>query len=53
MLVRPVLTVGGFGALTAVYLAGNLSNETYVVVVGMMIGFWFGDRWSRGRDGGK
>lgn len=43
-LVRPLLTVGGFSAITVGFLTGRVSVELYLPIVSMMIGYWFAAR---------
>lgn len=42
--VRGLLTLGGFGALTYMFVYGKVPIETYVPLVALMIGFYFGTR---------
>jgi len=43
-LVRPILTVMGFSALTIGFLSSKIEPGIYVPLVSMMIAFWFSDR---------
>ena len=40
-LVQGLLALGGFGALTYKFIIGDVSSETYVPLISLMIGFFF------------
>ena len=49
-IVMPLLTVGGFGAITYAFLNNVVSVEVYVPMVSMMVAFWFAVK--TGENGG-
>lgn len=48
-LVRPLLTVMGFGAITWMTIMGTIDAGQYLGIVGTMLAFWFGERKERRR----
>ena len=48
--VRPILTIGGFGAITYLALIGKPVPDWLFSQVGMMVAWWFSDR-SRQHNG--
>ena len=40
--IQGVLSLMGFGALTWMFIKGSVEPNTYVPLVALMIGFWFG-----------
>ena len=43
-LIRPVVTMVGFGALTFGFLRGQVTTEVYLPLVALTVGFYFGAR---------
>ena len=50
-LVRPILTLSGFGVISALAWQGRLDVKEYLLVVSPLIAFWFGSRVDS--NGGK
>lgn len=46
--VRPVVTMLFAGAFVAGFFLGKVSQDAFVPVVGMVIGFWFQSRTKAG-----
>ena len=46
--VQSVLALGGFGVLSYMFVTKNVSADTYVPLVALMIGFFFNARSKQG-----
>lgn len=42
-LIRPILALVGFGSLTFGFIIGGVTEDTYVPIVALMIGYFFRD----------
>lgn len=43
-IVRPLVTLGGFGVLCWLVVDGRLSAQEFLALVGPIVGFWFATR---------
>ena len=51
-LVRPLVTLGFAAATIVGWLYGRLSDDAFLGIAGLVIGFWFQQRQRNGAGGG-
>ena len=49
-LVRPIVTVGGFGSAVVMIFGGVAIPDWYQALIVASVSFWFGSRVSKGSD---